>query len=260
VTLDPDWIVPQWPAPAGVHGLITTRAGGVSTGPYASFNLGTSTRDDPAAVSENRARLRRLLPQEPLWLRQVHANGVVDADNAAPLPVADASVACRSGTVCVILVADCIPVFLTDRTGSIIAAAHAGWRGLASGVLNKTIEVMCARGARAAELMAYLGPGIGRTAFEVGPDVVRAFTAHDGDAAHAFVPHGETKWLCDLFWLARRSLARAGVRDVYGGELCTYSDPRRFYSHRRDKTTGRMAALIWRRQDKDVGRGMRDEG
>ncbi|HSQ03197.1 MAG TPA: peptidoglycan editing factor PgeF, partial [Burkholderiales bacterium] len=234
MSVDPGWIVPQWPAPANVRALITTRAGGVSTGAYASFNLGTSTADDPAAVSQNRARLRGLLPREPLWLRQVHGNRVVNADHAAALPIADASVAFTAGPVCAILVADCIPVLVTDRSGSVIAAAHAGWRGLASGVVPRTIEAMCARGTRAADLIAYLGPGIGRTAFEVGADVVDAFTAHDGDAAGAFVRHGADKWLCDLFWLARRSLAQAGVREVYGEDLCTYSDPGRFYSYRRD--------------------------
>lgn len=248
MTAHSDWIAPQWPAPDCVGALVTTRAGGASAGPYASLNLGTSTHDDPSAVAENRARLRALLPQEPLWLRQMHGNAVVDADTSAPLPAADASVARRAGTVCAILVADCIPVLFTDRAGSVIAAAHAGWRGLASGVIANTISAMCAHGVARADLIAYLGPGIGPTAFEVGRDVFDAYTVRDRETMRAFVPHAEGKWLCDLFWLARHALARAGVHEVYGGELCTYSDARRFYSHRRDKATGRMAALIWQRK------------
>jgi YfiH family protein len=248
MSIDPDWIVPAWPAPERVRALVTTRRGGVSTGPYADLNLGTATGDDPAAVAQNRARLRTVLPQEPFWLQQQHGGEVVDADRASPLPRADASVALRTGTVCAILVADCIPVLLTCRSGEIVAAAHAGWRGVARGVLSNTVEAMRARGAQPDGLIAYLGPGIGRTAFEVGDDVVQACTARDPGAAHAFVRHREGKWLCDLFRLARRSLERCGVHEVYGGQWCTYSDPARFFSYRRDRTTGRMAALIWRTQ------------
>jgi polyphenol oxidase len=241
--LHPDWIVPDWPAPANVKAFITTRAGGISTGPYARFNLGGRTADDPLAVEANRQRLRATLPGEPKWLRQVHGADVVDADTLADIPDADAAVARAPGTVCAVLVADCIPVLLADRAGSAVAVAHAGWRGLARGVLERTVE----RLARPpAELLAYLGPGIGPGAFEVGADVRDAFLATDAGAEAAFAPRSPGKWMADLFLLARQRLARCGVGHVYGGEWCTHSDPRRFYSYRRDGATGRMAALIWR--------------
>jgi hypothetical protein len=239
----PDWIVPDWPAPAGVKALITTRAGGVSQGPYASFNLGLRTGDDPQAVAANRERLNALLPQPPRWLRQVHGAGFVEADALAHAPEADAAIARRPGTVCAVLVADCIPVLLADGTGAAVAIAHAGWRGLAAGVVENTVRGMaCDPGG----LIAYLGPGIGAGAFEVGNDVRDAFLARDAAAEAAFTPHAAGKWLADLFLLARQRLRRAGVGAIHGGELCTYSDARRFFSYRRSRTTGRMAALIWR--------------
>jgi YfiH family protein len=239
----PDWIVPDWPAPAGVKALITTRAGGVSQGPYASFNLGLRTGDDPKAVAANRDRLNALLPQQPQWLRQVHGAGVVEADALTHVPEADAAIARRPGTVCAVLVADCIPVLLADGTGATVAIAHAGWRGLANGVVENTVRGMaCDPGS----LTAYLGPGIGARAFEVGNDVRDAFLARDATAAAAFTPHAAGKWLADLFLLARQRLRRAGVGAIHGGGLCTYSDARRFFSYRRSRATGRMAALIWR--------------
>ena len=239
----PDWIVPGWPAPANVKALITTRAGGVSKGPFASFNLGLRTGDDPQAVAANRDRLNSLLPQQPSWLRQVHGTSVIEADTLAGRPEADAGIARRPGTVCAVLVADCIPVLLADRAGTTIAIAHAGWRGLAGGVIENTARRMAVdpRG-----LIAYLGPGIGPGAFEVGADVRDAFLACDADAAAAFTPHAAGKWLADLFLLARQRLRRAGVGEIHGGALCTYSNARRFFSYRRERTTGRMAALIWR--------------
>jgi YfiH family protein len=239
----PDWIVPDWPAPGNVKAFITTRAGGVSGGAYASFNLGLRTGDDPRAISANRERLSAALPQSPSWLKQVHGNRVVDADDLGGIPEADAAVARQPDTVCAVLVADCIPVLLADRAGTVVAIAHAGWRGLAGGVIENTIERMS---LPPAEILAYLGPGIGPRAFEVGADVREAFTARDPQATAAFTPHAAGKWLADLFLLARQRLARAGVEDAYGGGLCTHSDPRRFFSYRRDRTTGRMAALIWR--------------
>lgn len=241
-SIHPDWIIPEWPAPAIVRGLITTRAGGVSSGPYASLNLGLRTGDDPHAVSANRAKLDALLPRPPKWLRQVHGATVVEADTLVDVPEADAGVARRPGTVCGVLVADCIPVLLADRAGTTVAIAHAGWRGLAAGVVENTIERMAA-GPRS--LVAYLGPGIGPTAFEVGADVRDAFVGRDTRSQKAFAPHGPGKWLADLFLLARQALQRAGVEDVHGGGLCTYSDARRFFSYRRDRATGRMAALVW---------------
>ena len=239
----PDWIVPDWPAPANVKALITTRAGGISKGPFASLNLGLRTGDDPQAVAANRDRLNSLLPQQPRWLRQVHGASVVEADEPAGRPEADAGIARRPGTVCAVLVADCIPVLLADRAGTTVAIAHAGWRGLAGGVIENTIGRMAVdpRG-----LIAYLGPGIGPGAFEVGADVRDAFLARDADAAAAFTPHAAGKWLADLFLLARQRLWRAGVGEVHGGTLCTYSDARRFFSYRRERRTGRMAAVIWR--------------
>jgi YfiH family protein len=243
---DPYWIVTDWPAPANDRAVITTRAGGVSVGPYSSFNLGYSTGNDGAAVRENRDRLRALLPAEPRWLKQVHGARVVEAESAEEPPQADASTARDRATVCAIMVADCLPILLTDATGSVVAAAHAGWRGLAGGVIDNTIAAMIGRGADPAMLMAFIGPGIGPTAFEVGDDVHEAYTANDAGAAAAFRPHAEGKWLADLPLLARRALERCGVRTIGGGNLCTYSDPARFYSYRRDRTTGRMGAFIWR--------------
>ena len=241
-----DWIVPDWPAPANVKALITTRSGGVSTGAHASFNLGLRADDDPQAVARNRALLQALLPQPPKWLRQVHGTRVVDADALTDSADADASVACNAGTVCAIMIADCLPVLFTNRSGTRVAAAHAGWRGLAGGVIANTVAALRDAGDDAADLLAYIGPGIGPKAFEVGADVYHAFTDGDAEAQAAFVAHTPGKWLSDLFHLARRALTRAGVTQIYGGGLCTYSDPARFYSYRRDKLTGRMAALIWR--------------
>ena len=244
----PHWIVPDWPVPAEVRALVTTRAGGVSSGPYASMNLGIRTADDPAAVAGNRTRLLRCLPQPPRWLAQVHGTTVVDADaltgSPTEVPQADASVARCPGTVCAILIADCLPILLTDRAGGCVGAAHAGWRGLAGGVIANTVAHMP---AAPADLMAWIGPGIGPTAFEVGDDVLQAFCADAPERKSAFksLP-AAGKWLCDLPALARDALRRAGVTQVYGGDLCTYTDPQRFYSHRRNPVTGRMAALIWR--------------
>jgi YfiH family protein len=242
-TPHPDWIVPDWPAPANVRAFITTRAGGSSQGPYASLNLGLRTDDDARAVAANRDRVRATVPQEPKWLRQVHGNTVVEADPLADSPEADAAVARRPGTVCAALVADCVPVLLADRAGTTVAVAHAGWRGLASGVIENTVERMA---LPPEGLLAYLGPGIGPRAFEVGADVRDAFLARDPRSKSAFAPHAPGKWLADLFMLARQRLDGIGITNVYGGAHCTYSDPQRFFSYRRERTTGRMAALIWR--------------
>ncbi|MGZ5153625.1 MAG: peptidoglycan editing factor PgeF [Burkholderiales bacterium] len=241
-----DCIIPDWPAPPHVKALITTRAGSVSTGSYANLNLGFATADDDAAVQTNRARLQRLVPHTPKWLKQVHGARVVIADAQTERTEADASVAREVGTVCAILIADCLPVLFTNRTGTIVAAAHAGWRGLAAGVLANTIDEILRTGIAPNDLLAYVGPGIGPTAFEVGDDVYETFIALDPDTANAFTRHAPEKWLADLFALARRALTRCGVTNIYGGGMCTYSDAERFYSYRRDKVTGRMAALIWR--------------
>jgi YfiH family protein len=240
--LEPEWIVPDWPAPGNVKSFITTRSGGVSQGPFASFNIGMRAGDDEQAVAANRARLRASIPADPKWLRQVHGNAVVDADTLSEIPEADASVARRPGTVCVIQVADCVPVLFADRGGTAIAAAHAGWRGLSSGVLERTVERMA---LPPSGLMAYLGPGIGPRAFEVGEDVRNAFLAHDAASAAGFSPHKPGKWMADLYLLALQRLSALGITSVHGGGYCTYSDPARFFSYRREKTSGRMAALIW---------------
>jgi YfiH family protein len=244
-----DWIVPDWPAPACVKAFITTRSGGVSVGAHARFNLGLRADEDPAITARNRALLQQHLPQTPKWLRQVHGSRVVDADavdTTLDSPQADASVARQPGTVCAVMIADCLPVLFTNRAGTRVAGVHAGWRGLAGGVIANTVQALRQAGDEPSDLLAYIGPGIGPTAFEVGQDVYDAFVKADADAKDAFVSHTSGKWLADLFTLARGALARAGVVHVYGGGLCTYNDPQRFYSYRRDKVTGRMAALIWR--------------
>jgi YfiH family protein len=241
-----DWIVPEWPAPPTVFALVTTRSGGVSEGPYASLNLGFGSGDDAAAVEENRRRLREILPQEPRWLKQVHGAHVVEAEAAHGRPEADAAVATTAGAVCGVLVADCLPVLFCDTRHGTVAAAHAGWRGLASGVIESTVTAMRERGTQPPDIIAYLGPGIGPDAFEVGEDVRDAYVGRDAGTAGAFAARANGKWLADLPSLARRALARCGIHAVYGGNLCTYSDPHRFFSYRRDKVTGRMAALVWR--------------
>ena len=237
-----DWIVPDWPVPARVRALITSRSGGSSTGPYASMNLGLRVGDDPDAVEANRRLLKHFLPAEPRWLDQVHGATVVDAETVTHPVRADASVTRNAGCVSAVMIADCLPILFADRTGSAVAAAHAGWRGLAGGVIENTVRAL---DAPPQHLFAYLGPAIGPSAFEVGNDVRDAFIAADQAAGPAFRPHRPGKWLADLFALARQRLARSGVLNVYGGGFCTYSDPARFFSHRRDKVSGRMAALVW---------------
>jgi hypothetical protein len=239
----PEFLWPNWPAPAGVHAAMTTRAGGVSQGPYASFNLASHVGDEAAAVSENRRRLRAALelPTEPAWLEQVHGIRVVVLPGPSPGP-ADAAVTYTPGNICAVLVADCLPVFLAGRDGRRVGVAHAGWRGLAAGVIEATVAALeCTPG----ELVAWLGPSIGPDAFEVGGEVRDAFIARDAGSAIAFRRGREGRWFADLPALARRRLAGAGVGVVRGGELCTHSDPARFYSYRRDGATGRMAALAW---------------
>jgi YfiH family protein len=236
-------IEPDWSLPAGVRARVTTRTGGVSAAPYASLNLGTHVGDDPGAVGVNRARLRRLLPAEPLWLQQVHGIGVADADVAGAVPEADAAVARTPGRVCAVLTADCLPVLLCDGAGTVVGAAHAGWRGLADGVIEATLARMA---VPPQTVMAWLGPAIGPQAFEVGDEVRARFVGLDAAAAAAFTPaRAAGKWMADLFLLARQRLERAGVGNIQGGGVCTHGDPGRFYSYRRDGVTGRFASLIW---------------
>jgi polyphenol oxidase len=255
-----DWIVPPWAAPAGVSALFTTRSGGVSPPPWGrspgqgeGMNLGFGSGDDPARVRENRELLRRVLPGDPYWLRQVHGSVVVDADgnraegDTSVPPEADASVALRPGAVCAVMVADCMPVLLADAAGRGVAAAHAGWRGLADGVVQATAARLRARlDDPAAPLVAWLGPCIGPARFEVGRDVLDAMQKRLPDAERAFMPLLTGKYLADLPALARQALAMAAVSDIAGGAWCTVSDPLRFFSYRRDGVTGRHVALIWR--------------
>jgi len=245
-------IIPDWPAPANVRALQTTRDGGVSVGAYATLNLGDHVGDDPVAVARNRALLRASLPSDPVWLKQVHGNIVADADRTVGVPDADAAVARKSGVICAVMTADCLPLLLCDEAGTVVAAAHAGWRGLAGGVVEATVKAMNVAPER---LLVWLGPAIGPSAFEVGDEVRLAFMAHDPQAAKAFVPSpslrtqdsalGTKKWLADIYLLARQRLTMLGVKQVYGGGLCTYTDAERFYSYRRDQAAGRMASLIW---------------
>lgn len=237
------WIVPGWPAPANVKALSTTRAGGLGVAPFDSLNLGTHVGDDPATVAANRARLRALLPAEPCWLNQVHGTAVVDLATYGGVPDADAAVSRQPGAVCVVMTADCLPVLLCDRAGTVVGAAHAGWRGLQGGVIEATVRAM---DVPAGELMAWLGPAIGPAAFEVGDEVRAAFVADDAAAATAFRPAGPAgKWLADLYLLARQRLAALGVMGVHGGDACTFTEAARFFSYRRDGRTGRMASLVW---------------
>ncbi len=238
----PDWLRPQWAAPAGVRALMTTRAGGVSHGPYASFNLSERVGDDPFAVEQNRAVLRAVLPHDPVWLHQVHGVDVVDAAAVSAPVTADAAWTRSHRVVCAVQVADCMPVLLADRAGTVVGIAHAGWRGLAAGVIERTAEAMR---VAAGDLVAWLGPAIGQDAFEVGPEVRAAFLERDADAAPAFRPGAPGKWHADLAALARLRLARLGVAAVAGGTWCTFTDEARFFSYRRSRVTGRMAALVW---------------
>lgn len=239
-----EWLTPDWPAPSWVHAAVTTRSGGVSRGPYASLNLGDHVGDDPGAVAMNRERLAvtLALPAAPLWLRQVHGCDVVRADRDRARCTADATVAFESGTVCAVLTADCLPLLLCDRAGGRIAAVHAGWRGLLEGIIEVTLNALGVPGER---VLAWLGPAIGPTAFEVGGEVRSAFLARDPGAAQAFRPSPNGRWWADLYSLARRRLTAQGVDFIGGGEYCTVTDSARFFSYRRDGVTGRMASLIW---------------
>jgi len=255
------WLEADWSAPPGVRAGISLRDGeGVSAPPFDRLNLGMNSGDDPQAVRENRARLVAALglPSDPVWLRQVHGTAVFAADGAAARgvgpdladapgagagpPEADAAVTRRPGTVLAILTADCLPVVFAADDGSELAAAHAGWRGLAAGVLEATVAAMTTPPAR---LRVWLGPAAGPERYEIGQEVFEAFTGPDPGAATAFVPTRPGHWRVDLFALARRRLAALGITGIHGGGLCTISDPARFYSHRRDQRTGRMATLAW---------------
>jgi hypothetical protein len=243
-------IRPDWPAPPNIHAVTTTRQGGVSQAPFDSLNLAGHVGDQSAAVAANRARLADALSlfdgpllEEPHWLSQVHGVGVVSLDESQEgLPEADASITSQPGRVCAVLTADCLPVLFCDRDGAQVAAAHAGWRGLAAGVLEATVASFV---APPDQIMVWLGPAIGPQAFEVGDEVRATFLATDPQTAECFVENGPGCWCADLYQLARQRLAQVGVNAVYGGGRCTFTEVDSFFSFRRDGNTGRMASLIW---------------
>lgn len=241
------WVIPDWPVSAQVHALITTRLGGVSAPPFDSLNLGMHVGDDPQAVAANRRLLRTALPGEPCWLEQVHGTTVVEVTTARPLtiPVADATFTRLAAHVCAVMTADCLPVLFCDIGATVVAAAHAGWRGLQAGILEATVSALK---VPASDLSVYLGPAISAQAFEVGDEVREAFITVDAEASAAFTPSpliDDHKWLADIYLLARLRLQRLGVTHIHGGGECTFADPQRYFSYRRDGVTGRMAALIW---------------
>ncbi len=237
-------MIPDWPAPANVKALQTTRQGGVSAAPYDSLNLGDHVGDSPMAVERNRQLLSALLPGEPVWLKQVHGVDVANADVASCLPQGDACIATRPGAVCVVMTADCLPVLLCDDQGSAVGAVHAGWRGLCKGVIESTVRAM---NTPPPNLIAWLGPAIGPAAFEVGAEVRQAFLEKQSQSDGAFVPvPGKgNKYLADIYLLARQRLQALGIHRIHGGGWCTHADRERFFSYRRDGATGRMGTFIW---------------
>lgn len=240
--MTPRWIEPDWPAPAGVRAASTLRHGGVSAAPFSGLNLGMHVGDHPDHVAENRRRLAAGLdlPNEPIWLTQVHGTLAIQADLPAER-TADAAFTREAGVVCTVMTADCLPILLCSRDGAAVAAVHAGWKGLAGGVVESAVEAM-----GGGELLAWLGPAIGPEAFEVGDDVRAAFLQNGAEYAEGFRAASAGKWLADIYRLARLTLNCLGVDAIYTGEWCTYRQPDDFFSYRRDRVTGRMASLIWR--------------
>jgi YfiH family protein len=239
-----NWIKPDWPLPPHVHAATTLRSGGVSVGGYASLNPASHVNDAPEHVLANRQIIREMLdlPSEPVWLQQVHGVQVVKADQLVEVPVADASYTDQAGIVCTVMTADCLPVLFCGDNGRMLAAAHAGWRGLQAGVIKNTLLAM-----KCAQISVWLGPAIGPDNFEVGDEVLNAFITQIPKVEQAFKANAPGKWLANIYQLARLQLAELGIDQVFGGEYCTFADPQRFYSYRRDgAATGRMASLIWR--------------
>ncbi len=238
------FLVPDWPAPGNVSALSTTRVGGCSEFPYASFNLGDHVGDDHQRVLANRQHLNKRLGAEVScqWLQQVHGIDVIEASRGGAVIEADGAATDQDNLACVVMTADCLPVLFCNQDGTRVAAAHAGWRGLASGVLEATVDrLQCPP----KNVLCWLGPAIGATAFEVGPEVREQFCQQQAAAVKAFTVSPSGKWLADLYLLASLRLKSIGVEAIYGGGFCTYSDPQRFFSYRRDGATGRMASLIW---------------
>ena len=255
-----DWLTPDWPAPAGVHALCTTRVGGVSSAPYDSLNLGDHVGDDPAHVAANRAILQQVIGAKPVFLNQVHGTQVLRLDvTTAHASVGDACLTDLPDVTCTIMVADCLPVLFATTDGAWVGAAHAGWRGLAGidgiGVLEKIYQsfqalALMQQGRVDTEVIAWLGPCIGPTRFEVGDEVRAAFVEQHTQAEQMFMPLGGGKWLANLAGLARQRLARLGITQVFGNngsaDWCTVTQSSRFFSHRRDRVSGRLAVCIWR--------------
>jgi len=235
-------IIPDWNVPAHVKALSTTRIGGFSQAPFYSNNLGLHVGDNSELVQKNRALLAQELPSVPIWLEQQHTTAVVDAANLLPQPViADASVSRLRNVVCCVMTADCLPILLTNSSGSQVAAVHAGWRGLCDGIIEKTIASFS---VPPSDIIVWLGPAIGASAFEVGDDVLARFCAQHSDDQQCFIPHGQ-RYLADIYQLARNRLHRLGIGDISGGQYCTHTQSQQFFSYRRDGQTGRMATLIW---------------
>jgi YfiH family protein len=247
MTTGENWIPANWDAPEGVVAGTTLRYGGVSTGSFSTLNLGAYADDEPNAVSENRERFRSIcqLPSAPRWLKQVHGSNVIVDPPAGGTPEADAAITRQPDVVCAVLTADCLPVIFTAADGTELAVAHAGWRGLAGGVLEATVGAMS---TDPANTLAWLGPAISQTAFEVGGEVRDQFLEHDADAAGCFAENERGRWQADLYGLARMRLSRAGIVQVSGGEYCTFTEPERFFSYRRDGACGRMASFVFRRK------------
>lgn len=242
--LNPQWLTPDWPAPAQVRALTTMRSGGVSEGDFASLNVALHVGDDPVAVAQNRHRLvaAARLPGDPIWLEQVHGIVVVEASVQTATPRADACVARLPAQVCAIQTADCLPVLFCDQSGTRIGAAHAGWRGLVGGVLATTLQAL---DTEPANVLAWLGPAIEQAAFEVGSEVRDQFIEHDARNESAFLANARGRWQADIYALARQALRRLGVTQIYGGGFACFADQDRFFSFRRQPRTGRMASLIW---------------
>jgi YfiH family protein len=237
------WLIPNWPVPSHIHAVTTLRTGGVSCGAYSSLNPALHVDDDPVRVKQNRQLIMAALdlPDEPVWLDQIHSNRAVQAIKTEPLQQADASYTSESGVVCAVMTADCLPLLVCATDGSQVAAIHAGWRGLLAGVIGNTLSAMSGD-----DFLVWLGPAIGPDCFEVGDEVRAAFLDKSAKFATAFKQQNKGKWLADIYQLARIDLAMQGLTKIYGGGFCTVTDHQRFYSYRRDKQTGRMATLIWR--------------
>ncbi|MCK5829303.1 MAG: peptidoglycan editing factor PgeF [Methylococcales bacterium] len=237
------WIKPDWPVKSNINAAVTLRSGGVSQSPFDSFNLALHVNDDPEKVCQNRKLLSTMLqlPCEPIWLEQVHGHQVVKAENTEQIIKADASFTDKAHIVCAVLTADCLPILLASDDGAKIAAIHAGWRGLYSGVIANTVNSI-----GTINIKAWLGPAIGVDCFEVGKGVRDAFVKKSTKFIQAFTEKNEDKYLADIYKLATIELASIGIKQVFGGNFCTVTDKELFYSYRRDGETGRMATLIWR--------------